>query len=205
MSSPAWPPSNALWCVLLAAGGSLRLGYPKQLVRAPVRPLMLRAMDAAQSVVPGRVLVVLGAHSLRLRALLARNYAGIPVVKNADWQDGIAGSLVAGVSAVPREARGVLVLLSDQPDLRAASLQRLVDAWQRRPGQPVAAGYAGDFGVPAILPRRLWPQLRSLEGDTGAKAVLRSVGSRMRIVTMPEAAFDVDTSEDRRRVEHALR
>ena len=205
MSSPAWPPSNALWCVLLAAGGSLRLGYPKQLVRDPVRPLMLRAMDAAQSVVPGRVLVVLGAHSLRLRALLARNYAGIPVVKNASWQDGIAGSLVAGVGAVPREARGVLVLLSDQPDLRAASLQRLVDAWQRRPGQPVAAGYAGDFGVPAILPRRLWPQLRSLEGDTGAKAVLRSASSRMRIVTMPEAAFDVDTSEDRRRVEHALR
>ncbi len=205
MSSPAWPPSNALWCVLLAAGGSRRLGYPKQLVRDPVRPLMLRAMDAAQSVTPGRVLVVLGAHSLRLRALLARNYAGIPVVKNASWQDGIAGSLLAGVGAVPREARGVLVLLSDQPNLRAASLQRLVDVWQRRPGQPVAAGYAGDFGVPVILPRRLWPQLRSLQGDAGAKAVLRSAGSRMRIVSMPEAAFDVDTSEDRRRVERALR
>jgi molybdenum cofactor cytidylyltransferase len=165
---------------------------------------MLRAMDAAQSVMPGRVLVVLGAHSLRLRALLARNYAGIPVVKNATWQDGIAGSLLAGVGAVPREARGVLVLLSDQPNLRAASLQRLVDVWQRRPGQPVAAGYAGDFGVPVILPRRLWPQLRSLQGDAGAKAVLRSAGSRMRIVSMPEAAFDVDTSEDRRRVERAL-
>ena len=205
MSSPAWPPSNALWCVLLAAGGSRRLGYPKQLVRDPVRPLMLRAMDAAQSVTPGRVVVVLGAHSLRLRALLARNYAGIPVVKNAGWQDGIAGSLIAGVGAVPRDARGVLVLLSDQPDLRATSLQRLVDVWQRRPGQPVAAGYAGDFGVPVILPRRLWPQLRSLQGDAGAKAVLRSAGSRMRIVTMPEAAFDVDTSEDRRRVERALR
>ena len=192
--------SNGLWCVLLAAGGSRRLGYPKQLIRYRVRPMILNAVDAAESVTPGRVLVVLGAHSLRLRALLARNYANLSIVNNTNWQDGIASSLVAGINAIPAEARGVLVHLTDQPGVGSDSLQRLVDAWQRQPGRAVAAGYGGGLGVPAILPRRVWRRLRELDGDVGAKAVLRSADSNTTVLNMPEAAFDVDTSEDRRRL-----
>jgi len=166
--------------------------------------MILRAVDAAQSVIPGRVLIVLGAHSLRLRALLARNYGYLPIVNNTNWQDGLASSLLAGIDAIPREARGVLVLLTDQPGVRADSLQRLVDVWQRQPGQPVAAGYDGKFGVPAILPRRLWPKLHGLQGDAGAKAILGHADASTRIVEMPEAAFDVDTSQDRQRLERGF-
>jgi len=205
MTVRALASSNGLWCVLLAAGGSRRLGYPKQLLRDPVRPMILRAVDAAESVTPGRVLVVLGAHSLRLRALLARNYRNLSIVRNTNWQNGIASSLVAGVKFVPPEARGVLVLLTDQPGVGADSLQRLVEAWQRQPSRAVAAGYDGGLGVPAILPRRVWPQVRELEGDVGAKAVLSDAGSNTVVLSMPEAAFDVDTSEDRRRLQRTLR
>lgn len=191
--------------MLLAAGGSRRLGYPKQLIRYRARPMILTAVDAAESVTPGRVLVVLGAHSLRLRALLARNYANLPIVNNTSWQDGIASSLLAGIDTVPPAATGVLVLLSDQPGVGAGSLQRLVAAWQRQPSRAVAAGYESGFGVPAILPRRVWRQLRELTGDVGAKAVLGNAGSNTMVLNMPEAAFDVDTHEDRRRLERTLR
>ena len=167
--------------------------------------MILRAVDAAESVTPGHVLVVLGAHSLRLRALLARNYRNLSIVKNTNWQDGIASSLVAGVNTVPPDARGVLVLLTDQPGVRADSLQRLVEAWQRQPSRAVAAGYDGELGVPAILPRRVWRQVRELEGDVGAKAVLSNADSSTMVLAMPEAAFDVDTSEDRQRLERTLR
>jgi molybdenum cofactor cytidylyltransferase len=167
--------------------------------------MILRAVDAAESVTPGRVLVVLGAHSLRLRALLARNYRNLSIVKNTNWQNGIASSLVAGVKFVPPETRGVLVLLTDQPGVGADSLQHLVEAWQRQPSRAVAAGYDGGLGVPAILPRRVWRQVRELEGDVGAKAVLSDAGSNTVVLSMPEAAFDVDTSEDRRRLQHTLR
>ncbi len=167
--------------------------------------MILTAVDAAESVTPGRVLVVLGAHSLRLRALLARNYASLRIVNNTSWQDGIASSLLAGIDTVPPAATGVLVLLSDQPGVGAGSLQRLVAAWQRQPSRAVAAGYESGFGVPAILPRRVWRQLRELRGDVGAKAVLGNAGSNTMVLNMPEAAFDVDTREDRRRLERTLR
>ena len=167
--------------------------------------MILTAVDAAESVTPGRVLVVLGAHSLRLRALLARNYANLPIVNNTSCQDGISSSLLAGINTVPPEATGVLVLLSDQPGVGAGSLQRLVAAWQRQPSRAVAAGYQGGFGVPAVLPRRVWRQLRELRGDVGAKAVLGNAGSNTMVLNMPEAAFDVDTDEDRRHLERTLR
>ena len=205
MTVRALASSNGLWCVLLAAGGSRRLGYPKQLVRDPVRPMILGAVDAAESVTPGRVLVVLGAHSLRLRALLARNCRNLSIVNNTNWQDGIASSLIVGVNAVPAAARSVLVLLTDQPGVGAGSLRRLVEVWQRQPGRAVAAGYEGRLGVPAILPRRVWRQVRELQGDVGAKAVLGDAGSNTMVLTMPEAAFDVDTSEDRQRLKRTLR
>jgi molybdenum cofactor cytidylyltransferase len=201
MTVRALAASNGLWCVLLAAGGSRRLGYPKQLIRYRARPMILRAVDAAESVTPGRVLVVLGAHSLRLRALLARNYSNLTIINNTSWRDGIASSLRAAINTVPPAATGVLVLLSDQPGLGSDSLQRLVAAWQRQPHRAVAAGYGGGLGVPAILPRRVWRQLRELTGDAGAKAVLGNAGSNTMVVNIPEAAFDVDTSEDRRRLE----
>ena len=201
MTVRALAASHGLWCVLLAAGGSRRLGYPKQLIRYRARPMILQAVDAAESVTPGRVLVVLGAHSLRLRALLARNYSNLTIINNTSWRDGIASSLRAAINTVPPEATGVLVLLSDQPGLGSDSLQRLVAAWQRQPRRAVAAGYGGGLGVPAILPRRVWRQLRELTGDVGAKAVLGNAGSNTMVVNIPEAAFDVDTSEDRRRLE----
>lgn len=191
--------------MLLAAGESRRLGYPKQLVRDPVRPLMLGAIDAALAVAPRRVLVVLGAHGLRLRSLLARNYSDLQIVNNAHWRSGIASSLRAGVSRVPPQARGVLVLLTDQPGVSAASLGRLTATWRRQPSRAAAASYVGGPGVPAILPRRLFRGLRGLQGDVGAKAILGEPSSNTLLIDMPEAAFDIDTNEDRLRLARGYR
>ncbi|HEY3518768.1 MAG TPA: NTP transferase domain-containing protein, partial [Gammaproteobacteria bacterium] len=112
----------------------------------------------------------------------------------ADWKRGMATSLLAGLAAVPRRAQAALVLLVDQPRVDAAALHRLVSAWRRRPGVPAAARYAGRAGVPAVLPRRHWREVRALRGDEGARALLRD--RRVTVVEMPEAALDVDTPED---------
>jgi molybdenum cofactor cytidylyltransferase len=196
MSRAAARKGSPVACVLLAAGGSQRLGQPKQLVRHRVRPLLLHAVEAAHLALPGSpLIVVLGAHALRLRLLLRRADCGAIAVRNPRWAEGLAGSLQTGLAAAPRGTRAILVLLSDQPQVGARALLRLVRAWRGRPGLPAAAAYLDRAGVPAILPRRSWPALRALRGDSGARALLRDTAA-LTLVGMPEAALDIDTPAD---------
>jgi CTP:molybdopterin cytidylyltransferase MocA len=182
--------------VLLAAGGSRRLGRPKQLVRYRGRPLVLHAVAAARGALPGSPLVVVvGADALRVRLALRRARCNARVIGNAQWQAGMATSVRAGLAAVGPTAEAALMLLVDQPLVDAAALARLVAAWRRRPGVPAAARYEGRIGVPAVLPRRYWRALKSLRRNEGARALLREVAP-LTLIDMPEAALDVDTPED---------
>lgn len=192
-------------CVLLAAGGSKRLGRPKQLVRRRARPLLLHAVEAARRALgeSDALVVVLGSNALKLRGVLQARAARssrrigpvVQVVHNAVWSDGLSSSLRTGLDELPRSASAALVLLVDQPDVDATALRRLIVAWRTRPGVPAAAHYAGRAGVPAILPRRLWSTIRALDGDAGARALLRDA-TEITLVPMPEAELDVDTEQD---------
>ena len=194
--------SPALACVLLAAGGSRRLGHPKQLLRRQGRPLLLHAIDAARAAAPGAPLfVVLGAHRTRLRLAVRRAAPAAPaapaaiVVANPRWAEGLASSLQAALERVPHGTRAILVQLVDQPRVDADALRRLLNAWRRHPGIPAAARYDNRAGVPAVLPRSSWRAVRALCGDSGARALLRDARA-LTLVDMPQAAVDLDTPED---------
>jgi molybdenum cofactor cytidylyltransferase len=181
---------------VLAAGGSRRLGVPKQLVRYRVRPLLLHAVRAARGALPcSRLIVVVGAEALRMKLVLRRSHCRARAVANPRWREGMGTSLRAGLAAVPRTAKAALLMLVDQPRVDAAAVKRLVDTWRRRPRVPAAARYDGRTGVPAVLPRRYWRALKSLRGDQGARALLRG-SERLTLVDMPEAALDIDTPRD---------
>ncbi len=183
---------------MLAAGGSSRLGTPKQLLRIQGRRLLSRAIDSAEAVTPGRVVVVLGADALRMRSLVRRHHPGTCSVDNSRWAEGMAGSLRVGLAVLPASASAALLMVSDQPAVDRASLRRLVRAWRRRTGKAAVAAYEGVTGVPAILPRALWRQARRLGGDSGARGLLRGDRIAVTEVNMPEAAWDIDMREDLR-------
>ncbi len=186
--------------VILAAGGSARLGRPKQLVRLHGRTLLDRAVSAALAATEGPVIVVVGADGLRLRSVVARwRTRRVEIVHHAGWREGMSSSLRRGLDTVPHGARGVLFMLADQPHVDARSLERLIAAWRRRPSEPAAAVYSGRLGVPAILPRSAFGTLRKLAGDEGARRVL-ATAPRVARVDLPEAAVDVDTAEDLRKL-----
>jgi molybdenum cofactor cytidylyltransferase len=190
------PRDGDVACVLLAAGGSRRLGIPKQLVRYRGRPLLLHAVAAARAALPrAQLIVVVGAETFRLRLVLRRARCGARVVANRRWHEGMATSLHAGLAAVPRTARAAVVLLVDQPRVGPAAIGRLVNAWRLRPSLPAAARYGERVGAPAVLPRRYWPALKTSRGDQGARALLRGAQPPT-LVDIPEAALDIDTPAD---------
>jgi molybdenum cofactor cytidylyltransferase len=179
--------------VLLAAGTSSRFGSLKQLVSWEGRSLVRRAADTALATgLP--VWVVTGAGSERVQAELAG--LRLTCVHNAGWARGMGGSLALGVRAVG-SADALLVMLADQPLVTVEDLRALQVAHAAHPESIVAAEYGdGVLGPPCLFPSSDFPALMALDGDRGARALLRQNPDRVRRVAMPNAAFDVDTPED---------
>jgi len=183
--------------VVLAAGGSRRLGRPKQLVYRHGRSLVRNAAAAAVGAGCDPVVVVLGASAGEVAAEVEE--LSVQPVVNAGWSAGIASSIREGVRVVREEAPGVsavMLLACDQPHLDAEILERLVDAFDGGQGSRVASGYAGTCGIPALFERSLFERLERLEGEQGAKSLLLEDPDLLRIVPWPEGVIDVDLPDD---------
>ena len=181
--------------IVLAAGGSRRLGRPKQLVRVGGESLLRRAVRAASDSPCAHVLVVLGEPSAEIRAELASTRA--VMVQNAAWERGVGTSIRAGVEAADAlSATAVLVMLCDQPFVDAALLSTLVARFVAGDVLGAACLYAGHVGVPALLGPSLLRALRTIGDDEGARKILARAGPAIAVVAAPEAEADIDTEED---------
>lgn len=184
-------PRHAL--VLLAAGGSRRLGQPKQLLRLDGETLVHRAARLGLATAPAEAIVVCGANADAVWAGLA----DLPLRKIAcsAWEAGLGESLAVGLGALSPDIDGALVLLCDQPALGASHLLALRDAWRGDPTRAAASEYAGVLGVPALLPRRWFAPLAEGGHDHGARDLLRAHADQVHAVPAPSLADDVDTPE----------
>ncbi len=192
--------------LVLAAGASRRFGSPKQLALIDGVPMLQRVIETAQAALTAngqrhRLAVVLGAHAEAvLEGVIEQLAPPHPaVIVCPDWEHGIAHSLRFGLAALeavgPDAPNAALVLLADAPYITTDDLRRLIDAWQVSPDVPAAAQYAETVGAPCVLPRAVWPELETLEGDRGAGAWLKTrlaANSPLTLVAMPRAAHDVD-------------
>ena len=187
-----------LGAVLLAAGGSSRLGQAQQLLRLDGETRVVRMTRRLIELEPAKVIVVTGAASQAVNDQLS----GLPVqiVHNPRWQEGMASSLSAGVENLPAEIEGVLIMLCDQWQLELPDLQVLAHAWFSDISGITSASWKGDkgfvIGPPAIFPRNLFHELICLKGDRGAKAVIEKYPERTSLVAMDKARFDLDEPED---------
>ncbi|MAF82840.1 MAG: nucleotidyltransferase family protein [Gammaproteobacteria bacterium] len=179
--------------IVLAAGASLRLGRPKQLVELDGIPLLVRILRVLLAHCDRGVICVLGAHAADIRPALDR--MDVRIVVNSDWHEGLGASIRAGVAHVPADTRAILLSVCDQPLVCKADIARLGAEWQIDQQAIVAAGYGEGYGVPAIFPAAYRDDLAALQGDQGAKTLIDAAPGR-RIVEMPNAAFDIDNSAD---------
>ncbi len=177
---------------ILAAGGSSRLGQPKQLVQWRGRSLLQHAVDTATGIAP-RVLLTLGADADALWRTL-RAPPSLERIDVPDHRDGMSASLRAAVARVGADpaVQRLLVMLVDQYAVDEAWLRSLLALADAHPQRMVASHYDGLRGVPAVFPRNVFPALAALRGDQGARALLRDENHPIDF-TAPQAPGDVDT------------
>jgi molybdenum cofactor cytidylyltransferase len=185
-----------LAAVILAAGGSSRMGQPKQLLKFRGTSLLRRAIDTAQAVPTDQVIVVLGHAADQL--LVECKPTNATVVLNDQWMEGVSTSLRGGLAAVSSEARGVFIYPADMPLVTPEALRELAHR-QWVSGRPAAMTEAGGVrGVPVFITRSLFPALMIQEGDVGGAQYLRAHPESVEAVHFddPDLMRDVDRPED---------
>jgi nicotine blue oxidoreductase len=191
--------------VVLAAGEGSRFGRPKALIEFCGRPLVEHAASILQEGGCEPVVVVLGAAAEQV----PRTSLGDAVVcVNEHWNEGMGGSLRAGLAEADRlGASAALVLLCDQPVVTPALVARLIEASEM--GAPAAvATFGGDGRTPVVLDHTLWARVsESAVGEIGARGFLRSHPELVELVDCDDVgeASDVDTPAELDVLEAAYR
>jgi len=188
---------RSIAAIVLAAGGSTRMGEPKQLLSYQGCTLIEHAIQRAIDSGCEQVYVVVGAAASRIVPVVSSFRAH--VVENICWQDGMSSSIRTGLEAAiaaGERLSGVLITLVDQPLVSSTTLRTLIETFQKATDLAVASEYAGGPGVPAVFSHDLFAELLSLRGPEGAKKLLVHHRERVVLLPVPEAAIDVDVPAD---------
>jgi molybdenum cofactor cytidylyltransferase len=186
--------------IVLAAGGSTRMGELKQLLPLGGKPMVRHTCETACAAGLGQVVVVLGAQAGDVQRALA----GLPVefVVNEGWAGGMSTSLRAGLRALRTEIEAVLIVLADQPTVSPEILRLIVDRYRATDAPIIAPYYHGQRGNPVLFSRTLFPDLLAVTGDRGGRDLFaRHRDSLERLDTDdPAVVLDVDTRQDYKKV-----
>ena len=188
------PPSQPHVAIVLAAGGSRRLGIPKQLLQRGGETLVHRAVRLASATQPQRLLLVIGAHADEMREAVAD--LRVEILVNDDWREGLASSLRAAVGALDGSA-SALILGCDQPALEQSHLQRLLAGATASVSGCAATLHGAAPGIPAVVSAALFRRAHELHGDSGLRGSLQRLSSgSLYLLEAAELVFDLDTPAD---------
>jgi molybdenum cofactor cytidylyltransferase len=192
--NPIRPVGGAL---ILAAGFGRRFGSDKRAHKLPGGQMLLQATCERYAEVYERICVVLRPEDEAL-ARQIRGLSGTPEIALAtDARLGMGHSLAAGIRTVGKEWRWASVALGDMPYIRAATLSELLDAFFAKDAQRIVQpAFNGIPGHPVTFPGDCFEEMRQLQGDQGARALLSDNERLLRYpVSDPGVLDDVDTPE----------
>ncbi len=180
--------------IVLAAGRSMRMGEVNKLLAEVFgKPMVLHAVDAALAADLHPV-VVTGHQADKVQACLSSR--DVQFVHNPDYAQGMSTSVICGLHALPTGLDAVLILLADMPKVGPGHLQALLKATNKE-GSIWVPTYAGKRGNPVLWSARYIPEMLKIQGDKGARDLIRRYASEVVEVPMPDDAVhaDVDTPE----------
>jgi molybdenum cofactor cytidylyltransferase len=178
---------------VLGAGGSTRLGRPKQLLPYGDRPLLEHTLNTARECGFDQLIVPIGGAADEVRERI--DFTGAEVVVNYAFGEGCSSSIAAALSAVNQRCEVLVLMLGDQPGVTPETVRALLEA---RADAPLAVcRYDDGRGHPIAFARSVFPQLADLHGDKGVWRLLdERAGDVVDVPIAGSIPLDVDTPED---------
>ena len=185
--------------IILAAGRSARLGSPKQLLSYRGKTLLQHTIDTALESQASPILVVLGSRKDAIKKELEQKQ--VFILENSSWESGMASSISCGITNLQElapESEAVILMVCDQPFVDAKLLNNLITKHKDTRQSIVASSYANTLGTPALFHQSLFSELLVLEGESGAKSLIKKYSLQTGFVSFDQGSIDIDSRENYR-------
>jgi molybdenum cofactor cytidylyltransferase len=193
--------------VVLAAGQSSRMGQLKQVMPWGEGGTVIGEVVGRLGRVAAlaEIVVVTGRDRETVQACVSQALAGaqrvaapVRTVFNPKFAEAeMARSVEAGLNVLPDNVLAALVVLGDQPQLRPAVIEALIQRWRETQAPVVAPFYQGQRGNPVLLDRAVWPLVRALPDSANPRQIFQAAGRMERVEVEDDTILrDLDTPED---------
>lgn len=184
--------------LILAAGASLRMGKPKQLLPWGTNTLLENAINSAKEANNDGVYVILGANKAIIKEQVTDKK--VTFITNSAWESGLGSSIAVGMQHIAETVKvspdAILIMLADQPFIDASYLNSLLKSFKINEKSIVATSYGANLGVPALFDASYFKEILKLNKDFGAKELIAKNKEWVSIVFPYEKAVDIDTPSD---------
>jgi molybdenum cofactor cytidylyltransferase len=175
---------EGFWSIILAAGESKRMGFPKMLLTFNGQSMIERVIENVAGSDSDNILVVLGAYSEEITNKIGRY--NVSLCFNENYMEGMLSSVRCGFKNLPPVYRAVLVFQGDQPFISPVVINSVIKAYLSSDKGIVMPVFKGKRGHPLLIDRKYREEINTLEADKG----LRSLSSRF-----PGDVLEVETGD----------
>lgn len=182
--------------LILAAGEASRMQRPKQLLPWKETTLLNHSIERVSNLKHARPFVVLGAHKDDILPTI--NHSNVSVLHNEHWKQGMGSSISFGVTSIQSydDFDAILIVLADQPLVNLSYLEKMIQIYTSSNKGIVASKYEDNkLGVPVVFDARYFRRLAELEGDKGAKGILKAYQDDVYALQASDIVGDIDTPE----------
>lgn len=188
---------NNTGIIILAAGSSSRFGSIKQLLYFNNKTLLQHVIDEAVYAGAEPIVVVTGANANEISKEIKDEK--VTIVFNEQWQQGMASGIVAGLKkaiTLNNDIEKIIIAVCDQPFVSSALFKQLYQTQDEIMQHIVAGSYADTIGTPALFTQKYFDALMNLQGEEGAKKILKANKDDVATIDFPQGNIDIDTQED---------
>ena len=179
--------------IILAAGNSSRLGQAKQLVRRGNQSMIQYIHEQCVSANLGPTYVLTGAYHEEISKELPKT----SILHYPHWENGMGSTISFAINQIQLNSLdGVVIILSDQIFLTTSILSDLIQKANASKSKIVNCQYQNGMGPPTYFDKSLFQDLAILEGDDGAKSIVKRHFTNRSFIPFPKGHIDIDIQED---------
>lgn len=173
-----------IWAIVLAAGESKRMGFPKMLLDFNGRTMIENVISMVAESEAGNIIIVLGAERESILEILTKYR--VQTCYNGNFKKGMLSSVQCGFNNIPPDADAVLVFQGDQPLITTKTVNSMISAYRSTDKEILIPVYNGKRGHPIMIGMKYREEIMTL--DAG-------IGLRELTTNHPEDVLQVETED----------